>query len=115
MNATTITEVARVLRQEGHEHRDLAAVASLGISAARHEARSTRLLELATEIETAVTTGPGTTDDERKALMQLLDAMPTLTPAATGFSHAMRLILLDAMRFQDAKRNGTLTATDHLR
>lgn len=45
--------------------------------------------------------GPGSTEDERKALLQLLDAMPALAPRATGLSHAMRLVLLDALRYRD--------------
>lgn len=47
--------------------------------------------------------GPGSTEDERKALLQLLDAMPALAPQATGLSHAMRLVLLDALRYRDQR------------
>ena len=47
--------------------------------------------------------GPGSRDDERKALSHLRDAIPIITPSATGLSHAMRLVLLDALRLRDAR------------
>ncbi len=42
--------------------------------------------------------GPGSSSDERKALLQLVDAMPSLAPNATGLSHAMGLIIRAAFR-----------------
>lgn len=55
------------------------------------------ILALGAFIEPAMNfaVGPGSVDDERKALRQLLDAMPSLTPRATGLSHAMRILLAE--------------------
>ncbi len=58
-----------------------------------HNARIDRIGLTIGALLAAPSTGPGSVDDERKALLQLTDAMPTLAPHATGLSHGMRLIL----------------------
>lgn len=48
--------------------------------------------------------GPGSGEDVRKALLQLLDAMERLYPMATGLSHAMGLLARDATRLRAIER-----------
>lgn len=55
------------------------------------------------------TSGPGSADDERKALLQLA-AMFEAYPGVTGLSHLMGLVIRDAIALRRIERDGWCVA-----